>query len=147
MSQGLTNTHVLALQYVSAFYPLLLIALTYICVELHGHNFRPIVWLWKPFHRCCVNVRRRWDSKASIIDVFATFLLLSYSKLMYVSLFLLQGTQIYNTDGEPVSGTSHVVLADATVKFLSKEHLPFAIISFLYISPSTSADFLPLQDI
>ena len=92
MSQGLTNIHVLALQYVSAFYPLLLIAITYACVELHGHNFRPIVWLWKPFHRCCVNVRRRWDSKASIIDVFATFLLLSYSKLLYVSLFLLQGT-------------------------------------------------------
>ena len=37
-----------ALQYLSAFYLLLLIALTYACVELHGHNFRPIVWLWKP---------------------------------------------------------------------------------------------------
>jgi len=85
VSQGLKNVHVLALQYVSAFYPLLLIALTYACVELHGHNFRPIVWLWKPFHRCCVNVRRRWDTKASIIDVFATFLLLAYSKLLFVS--------------------------------------------------------------
>ena len=45
VSQSLTNIHVLALQYVSAFYPLLLIALTYTCVELHGHNFKPIVWL------------------------------------------------------------------------------------------------------
>ena len=78
-----------------------------------------------------VKIRRRWDSKASIIDVFATFLLLSYSKLGYVSLFLLEGTQIYNADGEPVPGTSHVLLADATVKYLSKKHLPFAIISFL----------------
>jgi len=92
LSQGLKNIHVLALQYVSAFYPLLLIALTYACVELHGHNFRPIVWLWKPFHRCCVNVRRRWDTKASLIDVFAAFLVLSYSKLLFVSAILFIGT-------------------------------------------------------
>ena len=52
VSRGLKNIHVLALQFVSAFHPLLLIALTYACVELHGHNFRPNVWLWKPFHRC-----------------------------------------------------------------------------------------------
>ena len=109
----------LALQYVSAFYPLLLIALTYACVELHGHNFRPIVWLWKPFHRCCVNVRRRWDTKASLIDVFATFLLLSYSKLLFVLAFLFKGTEIFNADYELVS---YVLRVDATVKFLSEEH-------------------------
>ena len=56
VSRDLKNIHVFALQYVSAFYPLLLIALTYICVELHGHNFRPIVWLWKPFHRCLLKL-------------------------------------------------------------------------------------------
>ena len=134
VSQGLKNIHVLALQYVSAFYPLLLIALTYTCVELHGHNVRPIVWLWKPFHSCCVNVRKRWDTKASLIDVFATFLLLSYSKLLFVSLFLLQGTEIYNADGEVVPGDSHVLWVDATVQFFSREHLPFAIISFLILA-------------
>jgi len=107
LSQGLKNIHVLALQYVSAFYPLLLIALTYACVELHGHNFRPIVWLWKPFHRCCVNARRRWDTKASL-------LVLSYSKLLFVSAILFIGTEIYNSDGELVS---YVLRVDATVKF------------------------------
>jgi len=43
VSQDLKNIHVLALQYVSAFYPLPLIVLTYACIELHGHNCRPIV--------------------------------------------------------------------------------------------------------
>jgi len=133
VSQGLKNMHVLALQYVSAFYPLLLIALTYACIELHGHNFRPIVWLWKPFHRCCVNVRRRWDIRASIIDVFATFLLLAYCKLMFVSLYLLGGANIYHADGEHVSSTSYVLLVDATVHYFSKEHLPFAITAILIL--------------
>ena len=129
VSQGLKNIHVLALQYVSAFYPLLLIALTYACVELHGHNFRPFVLLWKPLHRCCVNVRRRWDSKASIIDVFATFLLLSYSKLVIVSLYLLHSGSIYNVG----SGSSCVLRVDATVHFLSEEHLPFAITAIVIL--------------
>jgi len=130
VSQDLKNIHMLALQYVSAFYPLLLIGLTYICVELHGRNFRPIVWLWTPFHRCCVNVRRRWDAKTSLIDVFATFLL-SYSKLLFVSLYLLDGAKIYNADGEHVSGTSNILRVDATVQYLSEEHLPFAITAYL----------------
>ena len=131
VSRGLKNIHVLALQYVSAYYPLLLIALTYACVELHGHNFRPIVWLWKPFHRCCVNVRRRWDTKASLIDVFATFLLLSYSKVLFVSLYMLEGTKIYTAEGENISFTSYVLSVDASVHYLSKEHLPFVIIAIL----------------
>jgi len=117
VSQHLKYIHILAIQYVSAFYPLLLIALTYACVELHAHNFTPIVWLWKPFHRCCVNVRRRWDTKASLVDVFATFLLLSYSKLLFVSLLLLQGIEIHTIDGELVSGTSNVLWVDATVNY------------------------------
>ena len=133
VSQGLKNIHVLALQYVSAFYPLLLIALTYLCIELHGYNFRPIVWLWKPFHKCCVNVRRRWDTKASLIDVFATFLLLSYSKLLFVSLFLLEGSKIYNADGELAPGSSYVLFVDATVRFLSKEHFPYATAAFFIL--------------
>jgi len=41
VSQDLKIIHMLVLQYVSTFYPLLLSALTYACVELHayGYNF------------------------------------------------------------------------------------------------------------
>jgi len=73
------------------------------------------------------------DTKESIIDIFAAFLLLSYSKLLFASCFLLLGTKIYNADGKLVPGTSHVLLVDATVQFLSKEHLPFAITAFLIL--------------
>ena len=90
-------------------------------------------WLWKPFHRCCVNVRRRWDTKASIIDVFATFLLLAYCKLLLVSLYLLGWTNIYNADNEHVSGTSYVLIVGATVHYFSEEHLPFAITAIVIL--------------
>ena len=42
----------LALDYGIAFYPLALIIVTYVFTELHAHNFRVIVWICRPFHRC-----------------------------------------------------------------------------------------------
>ena len=47
---------------------------------------------------------------------------------------------MYNADGEHVSGTSNVLYADATVHFLSDEHLPFAIAAiftliFIFLPP------------
>jgi len=48
-------------------------------------------------------------------------------------LYLLQTASIFNADGEVISGTSRVLHVDATVHFLSEEHLPFAIIAFLIL--------------
>ena len=72
-----------------AFYPIFLTLITYVCIKLHDNNFRPVVWLWKPFHRHFVHLRRRWDSTAPIINAFTTFLLLSFSKILFVSFMLL----------------------------------------------------------
>ena len=72
-SSGIKSRSVAYFGYVSVLYPLFLIFLTCVCVELHGRNFRPLVWLWRPFHRCFVRLRRGWDTKSDIIDVFTTF--------------------------------------------------------------------------
>ena len=73
VSSKLKPIHLGLINYISVFYPILLIFLTWVCVELHGRNFRPLVWLWRPFHRCFVQLRRGWDTKSDIIDVFITF--------------------------------------------------------------------------
>ena len=57
-------------------YPLVLLILLYVCIELHSRGVRVIVWLWKPFHPYYVRFRRHCDIRASVIDAFATFLLL-----------------------------------------------------------------------
>ena len=51
VSSNIKTVHALALEYVVAFYPICLILITYVCIKLHDNNFRPVVWLWKPFHR------------------------------------------------------------------------------------------------
>ena len=130
VSDKLKNVHALMLQYIPAIYPLCLIAVTYVCIKLHDRNFRPIVWLWRPFHKCFTRARRSWDSQASIVDVFATFLLLSYSRFLFVSLYLLHGTTVHNSYGV---AESKVLYVDATVKYFSKEHLPYAVAAILIL--------------
>jgi len=92
VSSRIKTVHALALEYIIvAFYPICLILVTHACIKLHdNYNFRPVVWLWMPFHRHIVHFRRRWDAKASIINAFTTFLLLSFSKILFVSCTLLR---------------------------------------------------------
>ena len=70
----------------SAFYPLFLVILTFVCIELHARNFRPLVILWKPVHKYFANCRRKLDPKSSIIAAFATFASLSFSKILATAL-------------------------------------------------------------
>ena len=72
VSESINTYHALFLDYISGFYPMVLIFFTCVLIELHSSNFKPIVLLWKPFHKCFVRVRRSWDPKASMINAFAT---------------------------------------------------------------------------
>ena len=89
VSSNIKTVHVLALEYLVAFYPIFLILITYVCIKLHDNNFRLVVWLWKPFHRHFAHLRRRWDSTASIVNAFTTFFVLAFSKILFVSFTLL----------------------------------------------------------
>ena len=121
VSSNIKAVHALALEYLVAFYPIFLILLTYVCIKLHDNNFRPVVWLWKPFHTHFAHFRRRWDSKASIINTFTTFLLLSFSKILFVSFTLLSISYI-DVYGHDVIHKECVLYFDSTIKCYSQEH-------------------------
>ena len=118
---NIKTVHALALEYVVAFYPICLILVTYGCIKLHDNNIRPVVWLWKPFHRHFVRFRRRWDPRASIINAFTTFLLLSFSKILFVSFTLLP-----TFDVRSIPHSSECFLYyDATVECSTQEYSIF----------------------
>ena len=144
----LSTLQTIALDYIIAFYPLVLVVFTYILVELHDRNFRPVVWLWKPFHRCFVCIRRQWDIKTSVIDAFATFLVLSYLKFISVSTDLLMPTQLFDIHGKPL----HMLYLynNATIEYFGKEHTPYAIMAltvllFVVILPLVLLVLYPCQ--
>ena len=122
----LSSLQVLALDYTIAFYPLLLMIIFYVLIELHDSNCRPIVYMWKPFNRRLSRFRRQWNAKASMIDAFATFLLLSYVKLLCVSVDILRPTWVYDVHGQKIE---HFLYYDATIKYFGGEHLPYALIA------------------
>ena len=95
VSSNLSLYHRAILGYITAFYPMLLIVVTWICIELHDRNFRVIVYLWRSFHRCFVRLRRGWDTKNDLIDVFATFFLFSYVKILYQTIILLLSSPVF----------------------------------------------------
>lgn len=89
VSSHLTDLDAVFLEYVSALYPLLLIIVTYVSIELHARNCRLLVIFWKPFHRCFAKCRRRLDPKSSLITGFATFISLSASKVLFTTCIII----------------------------------------------------------
>ena len=127
ISSRLKPIHIAFLGYISVFYPLCLIFLTWVCVKLHDHNFRPKVWLWRPFHRCFVQLRRGWNTKSDIIDVFTSLFLLLFSKCLYQVILMMSDQWIKNERGNRFGPKIHVVNMDLNMAYGSTEHPMFAV--------------------
>ena len=119
---------VLVLDYVVAVYPLLLVILAYVCIQLHARGCMPLIFLWFPFRKCYIQIQNKVDIKASIVDVFASFLVLSYVKFLASTLDLLTPTKVFNVKGESLG---YYVYFDASMKYFGSEHLPYAIIALV----------------
>ena len=133
-----STLQMLSLDYLIAVYPLALIILTYILVTLHYYDNRLVVWIWRPFHKCFIRFRRKWDIQNSLVDAFATFLLLSYVKFLSVSFDILMPTPVLDKWGNQIST---VLYYDGTIKYFGMEHLPYALTAIIVLVVFT---FLPI---
>jgi len=87
----------------------------------------PIVWLWKPFHRHFAHLRRSWDATASIVNAFTTYLLLSFSKILFVSFTLLYTFTLKCNYGD--TPTKCVLYYDSTAECNTQEYTIFSAIA------------------
>ena len=130
LQPGASTLQILSLDYLIAVYPLALIVLTYILVTLHYYDNRLVVWIWRPFRKCFIRFRRKWDIQNSLVDAFATFLLLSYVKLLSVSFDILMPTPVLDKWGNQVST---VLYYDGTITYFGMEHLPYALTAIILL--------------
>lgn len=127
---------VMSLEYIVALYPLVLILAAYALIELHDNDYRLVRLPWFVVRKCLNRLKHyhhvNLDPKLSIIKYFSTFLLLAYSKILFVSLNLLAVTNIYKIDGTILNGSSRVFY-NASIEYLSREHLPYFILATITI--------------
>ena len=126
----LNSVQMITLDYLVAIYPLFLLVCFYVLVTAHDSGYRPIVRVWRPFLRCAIKLRRQWNSTHSIIDAFATFLLLSYMKFINTSVDLLIYTKLFDERGSRVG---YFFYYNATVEFMGTGHLPYAILALVVL--------------
>ena len=131
ITESLDGLQALAMNYATAGYLLFLSIIIYICIQLHAHNFRPLVWCWRPFHKYFVYFRRAVDPRASVVDAFASFILLSYVNFLTVSGGIFRPSDLYNYRGDRMN--TLVLFLDTNTEFLHAEHLPFAILAIFVL--------------
>ena len=138
-----TNTlQVMALDYLIAVYPLLLIGLSYLLVLLYDHNVGLVVCLCKPFVTLFIRFRRQWNIRSSLVDAFATFLLLSYVKILSVSVDLLLPIPLYDQTGSRLSQL--YLFNQGDVAYFSNQHLPYACLAIFFLFTFTLLPMLLL---
>ena len=119
----------LALDVAVGVYPLLLILITYVLIELYDRNITPLVTVWRPFAAFVGLFRRNWDIKTSLVDAFITFLYLCSVKFMSVSLDMLAPVNVKQLDSSGNVTESWHLYSDATIPYFSKKHIPYAVLA------------------
>ena len=118
---------ILSLDYIVALYPFLLIFMTYVLVTAYDKQYRLVVWMWRPIQRCVHRHRNTWDIRTSLIEIFATFILFSYVKILGVSAQILAFTATYDVAGNNLQ--HYYTHYNGTMKYFGSAHLPYALLA------------------
>ena len=92
------------------------------------------MWLWRPLQKCFIPLRRGWNPKSDIIDVFSSFFLLSFSKVLYQAALFMSFQTIHNKHYENLGILVRKIFVtniDLTVTYGSTEHLLLVMLSVL----------------
>ena len=129
----LSQLQVIALDYIVAVYPMLLMIVAYILVELHDSGFKPVLIAWRPLHYIFARFRSEWNIQTTLIDVFVTFFVLSTTKLFSVSFDLLTPVLLHVSSGESFD-SSFRLYYNANIVYLGQHHLPYALLALATFS-------------
>ena len=130
VSPSLKSINILLFEYIIASYPLFLTMFIYLSIEIYDR--KQTLFCRYLLTNCFKIFNTSWNPKRTILNTFATFLLLSYSKLLFTSIHLLLAFQSYNMYGEKVL-SSPLLLYDPSIRLFHAEHIPYAVIALLII--------------
>ena len=130
---SLTNIHIELLSLVPAVYPIVLVIITCILMELHARNYRIIHMIWKPFGIFLSKLKITTVTGDAVIQAFVTFILLSASTLTFNVSTILRHSPVYRSTDGIVHET--VVYSDPTIIRFSERHVLYILTAAVpYIS-------------
>ena len=127
ISEKLTSIHIPILSLVTSIYPIVLVIITCILMELHARNYRIIHMIWKPFSIILKKINITTVTRDAVIHAFATFILLSASTLTYNASSIFAVIDVYQSIDGTVYRTA--VYTDPMIAAFSHKHTPYIVIA------------------
>ena len=132
ISEKLTGIHVNMLNFVPAIYPLVLVIISCILMELHARNYRIIGILWKPFKIILSNANITAVTSDAVFHAFASFIFLSNISVMFTAYQVVNFVAVWNSTGH---FQKRVLYTDPTVEWnTSVPYVLIAAVIFIFIS-------------
>ena len=130
LSSTIDSAAIQCLNYLSALYPLILLALLSFVLSLYNRGVRPCVLIFRPFHRCLARTRGWLKLRKPITGGIAIFLVISYTKFTLISFALLIPSPLYNASGAVVK---QVLYIDGDIEYGAKSAVYITIASVVLI--------------
>ena len=134
---GIDTMQALSLELAVGIYPLSLLLVTYMLINLYDRNFTPIVTIWKLFRAVLRYTKRKIELRTTLIDAFCTFFLLSNTKLLNSCVDLLVPVTVCQLNSTGHLRYSWRLYNNATIPYFGHQHLPYAILAtgmlFLFV--------------
>ena len=141
ISNRLTDIHIQMLSLVKTIYPIVLVIITCILMELHARNYRIIHILCKPFVLVLNKINITVVISDSVIHAFATVILMCSTNIVYALYTLTQMTNAILITNSTVSSYRNILYFDLTVVFYSRDHILYLVLAaiptlFLVLIPA-----------
>ena len=132
ISEKLTGIHVNMLNLVPAIYPLVLVIISCILMELHARNYRIVGILWKPFNIILSKANITAVTGDAVFRAFASFIFLSNTSVMLTTFEVVNFVTVWNSTKY---FQKRVLYTDPTVEWNTS--VPYVLIAaaiFIFIS-------------
>lgn len=141
LSEHFTPLQAILLDFIPAFYPLLLLVILYSWIAMYSYKFKPVYVITMRMSILCRC--RKIKYKPSLLDGFATIAIICFSLITATCFKLLTPTSYYSMSGDRI-GTAFYY--DGTLNYFGSGHIEYAIISLailliVVLVPSTLLTF------
>ena len=128
ISEKLTGIHVNMLNFVPAIYPLVLVIISCILMELHARNYAIVRIPWKPIKIILSKASITAVTSDAVFHAFASFIFLSNISVMFTTYQVVNFVHVWNSTGH---FQKRVLYTDPTVEWNTS--IPYVLIAAVFV--------------